>query len=602
MTSLLTDYSPLSAQLVAWACRFLIQSTLLMALALTGCAFLHHRSAALRSSILRVTLLAAIICPFLPSLGGPAAIDIPIPSASPALADQPGSTSLPSLPAAHHTPPAHRRLSMPISTTPATSPVQAEPEKARLPILYAALSLCWIAGTAFLSLRLARSVIQARHLRRSARPAPRRIIAACHALAEKMTVRPPAVTISPAVGSPLLLGLLRPTIVLPEPCDPTANTQVFAHELAHIRRRDGLWTALASLATAVCFFQPLLWKLTRSAEQTNEEACDDFVLSYAGHRRTYARRLVEMAETLGYGVPATVGIGVVQLRSSLGRRIQRLLSSRAAHAIQTGRSEMLAVALLAFLAVAFVAVLRVHPTASAAETARTEAADANLLPLVRALAGSDWRRREQAAIEIAQANGDKAIAIPALISALSDDEWRLRKAAAVALTTTGPTATQAVPALIEALYDEEWQVRRPAADALAGLGPAARPAVPALTHAVADDQWHVRRAAAVALATIGPAAHPATPHLMDALADEEWHVRESAAFAIGAIGPDAAVAIPTLIQRLEDPDMQVRRAAASALERIAVGDRAAIPKVIGALRDSEWQRRQAAAQSLERLL
>ena len=132
MTSLATDYSTLSAHLLAWACRFLIQSTLLIALALTACALLRHRSAALRSSILRAALLAVIICPFLPSLGGPAALHVPIPGAVPAIMNPPGLSPSSSLPK----PPV--RFALPISKTP---PPGTEPAKPRLPILYATLSL-----------------------------------------------------------------------------------------------------------------------------------------------------------------------------------------------------------------------------------------------------------------------------------------------------------------------------------------------------------------------------------------------------------------------------------------------------------------------------
>ena len=604
MTSLVMESAGLSARLVAWASLLVLQSTFLISLGLAACAFLRRRSAALRSSILRATLLAVIVCPVLGSFGGLFKVDLPMPRAVPVVSELAVASASSSLSVAPATASPLIRFRAPraITTTPPAAPPAA---RAGLPTLYVALSLAWIGGTTFLLVRFARRCLYARRLQRRAVTAPQPVVAACRMMARRMHVPCPRIGVHTEIGSPLLVGILRSTILLPEAFPNAANGQVFAHELAHRRRHDCLWNALGTVTTALCFFQPLMWKLTRYAEQTNEEVCDDFVLSYTGQAHTYARRLVEMAETLGCRSSATLGLGVVHFSSSLGRRVQRLLSFDTARAVRTGRAEMLLVILIGAAAIGFVSRLGIRSAARAQAAtfgSRDDVSEPDLKPLIEALAGDDWRRREQAAISIAQQTGARTAAIPALIRALSDEEWRVRKASAVALTTMGPATTDAVFALITALGDVEWHVRRPAAEALAVLGPVAQPAVPALGTALSDDEWQVRRAAAAALAGIGPASKPATSGLIRTLNDEQWHVREAAAMALGAIGPDAAAAIPVLIKRLDDPEWRVRRATAGALEEIAVGDKTAIPEVIGALRDSEWQQRQAAAQALERLL
>ena len=606
MMSLATDYAEPAAQLVAWGACFLVQSTLLIALGLAACGLLRQRSAALRSMILRGTLLAVLICPVVSEWGGLGRVGIVLPQRSHVV---PASSTLATSRSAgggsdRSIVRVGSRVSVELAASvPAVRDVRLDLTQVSLPVLYLLLSVLWGVGAAFLLSRSGFQHLRVRKLRRGAGEAPEHATDVCRNVAERMGMKAPRVMASPAVRSPLLIGISSPVIVLPETSPDMANAQVFAHELAHVWRRDCLWNAACRMLTNLCFFQPLLWTLACRAEQVNEEACDDFVLSYVGQRRSYAWRLIDMAQALGCCPAEPVGVGAVGLRSALGRRIQRIVSSGTSHTVRAGRSEKLYVALLVCLAVFAVSLIGVRATVSGGERgAFSDKVAANLLPQIHSLESDDWQTREQAAITLAQMSGAKTQAIPALIDALADEQWQVRKAAAVALITVPPGAKQAVPALITAVQDEEWQVRRPAAEALAVIGPASAPAVPALANALDDNEWQVRRAVATALAAIGPGARLATPQLLRTLGDEQWHVRESAALALGAIGPAAAEAIPSLMKELDDPQWQVRRAAASALGKIAPGNKAAIPEIIGALRDPEWQRRQAAAESLERLL
>ena len=612
MIGLAMEYAEPATQIVAGGCRILVQSTLLIALGLAACGVLRRRSATLRSVVLRATLVAVVVCPVVSGWCGLVVVEIPLPSGS-----------------------GGRSVSTP-SARPAPTPIEPESWSARVgsrasadvvnlvlvapeaprrgglvsvPVLYCLLSAGWGLGVLLLLGCLGSHYFRTRRLRRSAVPAGRAATEICRTVAQRMGLEAPPVLVASAVGSPLLLGILRPAVLLPAAHPNMANAQVFAHELAHVRRRDCLWNIVSRLLCALCWFQPLMWTLARRAEQVNEEACDDFVLSYVGQRRSYAWRLLDMAQVLGCAAPQRLGIGVVNLRSSLGRRVQRLACSATCHAIRTRQRERLGIVLLGGLAVVSVSLVGVWAGVTAPEqglraaaTRSDETEAAKVMPLVQALASDEWQQREEAAIALAQVAGVKRGAVPALLGALADEQWQVRKAAAVALTTMGPDAAEAVAGLIVALADEEWHVRRPAAEALAAIGTAAQPAVTALSRALSDEEWQVRRPAARALAAVGPAAQPATPQLVRTLDDEQWHVRESAALALGAIGPEAVGAIPSLMKRLDDPEWRVRRATASALEKIAVGDRTAIPEVINALRDSEWKKRQAAAESLERLL
>ncbi len=146
-----------------------------------------------------------------------------------------------------------------------------------------------------------------------------------------MRIKPPALLVSTHVKTPCLIGLLRPAILLPE-ADiarrSSSTHDVIVHELAHLARRDCLWNLLGRMASAVFFFQPLVWPLVRQLEHTSERVVDDFVVYQGAKPSDYARMLVEVAKRC-QPVPSvlTASTGVSQFNSFLGRRVQRILDT-----------------------------------------------------------------------------------------------------------------------------------------------------------------------------------------------------------------------------------------------------------------------------------
>ena len=82
MIGLAMEYAEPAAQIVAWGCRILVQSTLLIALGLAACGVLRRRSATLRSVVLRATLVAVVVCPVVSGWCGLVVVEIPLPSGS----------------------------------------------------------------------------------------------------------------------------------------------------------------------------------------------------------------------------------------------------------------------------------------------------------------------------------------------------------------------------------------------------------------------------------------------------------------------------------------------------------------------------------------
>lgn len=202
----------------------------------------------------------------------------------------------------------------------------------------------WLAGTLLL---LARLLVAHGHLRRlrvwaerdsqeAAADLQRELAAAC---AARTGVAPaPLLLVSMEVSSPFLAGVFHPALFVPAAFDQTfdanARRAIFAHELAHLRRRDCAWNLLARIVCALIWPQPLLWSVARRLEEANEEACDAAVVraasDLANGRRAYADCLVRLAEASPANRPRGLvplgGAGVMPaFRSSLGRRVEHIL-------------------------------------------------------------------------------------------------------------------------------------------------------------------------------------------------------------------------------------------------------------------------------------
>jgi beta-lactamase regulating signal transducer with metallopeptidase domain len=89
-----------------------------------------------------------------------------------------------------------------------------------------------------------------------------------------------ALLVSNALGSPVSWGVLRPIILLNEEAvsSQAEAEAIIAHELAHVAHLDWAKLLVARAATALFWFNPLVWLLARQCHQLREEAADDAVL------------------------------------------------------------------------------------------------------------------------------------------------------------------------------------------------------------------------------------------------------------------------------------------------------------------------------------
>ncbi|HEV2148026.1 MAG TPA: M56 family metallopeptidase, partial [Longimicrobiaceae bacterium] len=154
---------------------------------------------------------------------------------------------------------------------------------------------------------------------------------------------------------PMTWGMLRPVVLLPASCDswPAERRDVvLRHELAHVARRDVLTLALAQLACAVHWFNPLSWVALHQLRAEAERCCDDWVLSTGTRASTYADHLLEMVRIIGRArVPAAVALPMAQ-RSTFEGRLLAILEPGVERGAPGRRRAVLTVGGLAVLVAA----------------------------------------------------------------------------------------------------------------------------------------------------------------------------------------------------------------------------------------------------------
>ena len=110
--------------------------------------------------------------------------------------------------------------------------------------------------------------------------------------------RRPRLAVCPGLGAPMLAGLFRPVLLLPEGrASGRMLHYALLHELTHYRRRDIWLKALMLWVCAVHWFNPLVWLMARAVERDTELACDERAAGRltAGERAEYGRAILEAA-------------------------------------------------------------------------------------------------------------------------------------------------------------------------------------------------------------------------------------------------------------------------------------------------------------------
>ena len=300
-----------------------LKSVLVAALTLGLLALMKHRSAAERSWVAHIGLLALVIMAFAPLVLPSWTVE------APSLLGQSASVEAPLTTAASDSAPAAATakstvIPMPRAQVTAAAPLPKISAAAAASAIYAVpaailLFITFLALGRLITLRARADVLVDGHWLSALARAQRRM-GFKHGT---------ALLTSNELASPISWGLMRPVILLNSRAVEAAGEAeaIIAHELAHVARMDWVKLLLARIATALFWFNPLVWMLAREAHQLREEAADDAVLAADIADTDYAQLLVGVARHECPGLLLGAH-GVAPSKSSLARRVARVLDGK----------------------------------------------------------------------------------------------------------------------------------------------------------------------------------------------------------------------------------------------------------------------------------
>jgi beta-lactamase regulating signal transducer with metallopeptidase domain len=154
---------------------------------------------------------------------------------------------------------------------------------------------------------------------------------------------PVPVKTSSSVMEPGLVGLWRPSILLPAGIETRLSKRemdtIFAHELCHMRRFDNLTAAIHMLVEASFWFYPLVWWLGARLIAEREHACDESVLASGRDPQTYAEGILKVCRFyLQSKLACASGVSGADLK----KRVEAIMTHRPATRLSLARKSLLA--------------------------------------------------------------------------------------------------------------------------------------------------------------------------------------------------------------------------------------------------------------------
>jgi len=192
----------------------------------------------------------------------------------------------------------------------------------------------WAMVSLFLLVKLAMGLWQLRRLKRDSEPVSGPLASWFdQTLAQMNMIRKPVLKTHQTIGSPLVAGLFKPSILVPETLlnqlSGEALRQILLHELAHIKRWDD-WVHLFQKAVLALFwFNPALHWLSRKMAWDRETACDQWAIARTGKSKQYAYSLLKVSESMRYPANGLLTVGAVRGKKQLTHRIESLLKPSA---------------------------------------------------------------------------------------------------------------------------------------------------------------------------------------------------------------------------------------------------------------------------------
>ena len=190
----------------------------------------------------------------------------------------------------------------------------------------------WCFGTIIGVGRILASLVPLRKWMLSTQPCrDEMLIEAVEQITKELGIEPPTLRLAPSSVSPMVIGAIKPVLVLPcdlaETVSPKGLRAILAHECEHIRRRDNFWGVAGLLVRAMYWWNPVVHCLASQMDDACEQACDERAISVTKCVREYAESLLALAKGQSSSTRAIHCQSLLPRRSGLPQRISRMAST-----------------------------------------------------------------------------------------------------------------------------------------------------------------------------------------------------------------------------------------------------------------------------------
>jgi beta-lactamase regulating signal transducer with metallopeptidase domain len=162
--------------------------------------------------------------------------------------------------------------------------------------------IAWLVGTGILFARILFSLFWVNVLVYSAKPIYNDNM---HSILSKIKLffnvqNMPDLGHSPLIQSPILVGFIKPIILIPSAIvnnlSISETEAILAHEMAHFIRKDIWINLLQYIMEMIFYYHPGVWWVSYQLRAERENCCDDLAIKYTGNNMAYAKALVNMQQ------------------------------------------------------------------------------------------------------------------------------------------------------------------------------------------------------------------------------------------------------------------------------------------------------------------
>ena len=163
-------------------------------------------------------------------------------------------------------------------------------------------------------------VIYRRGLKKKRRVCDEKALSVFNSCKEKLGIKR-TVRLYFADTTPVLTGLFRPSIYIPDSYSEHELEAVLIHELCHLKHLDVLWSGVAAAILCLNWYNPVIWVSFFMFKRDIELYCDERTLKFTGNKQSYAKLLLKTVAKNRY----VLGTSSLQSgKSDVKRRIKFL--------------------------------------------------------------------------------------------------------------------------------------------------------------------------------------------------------------------------------------------------------------------------------------